>query len=144
MKDKIIEDYKNTISRLQQECTEKTNLIIKLINKNNRLKEELNQVQLLLEGKNTQYNTLLENCENYKINIKVLKFGANVLASERDRRVRENTRYRKALEEIKGEITALHYITIPFHRGITHELADMVQEYKNKILDIINKAKGEE
>ena len=76
--------------------------------------------------------------------IKVLKFGANVLASERDRRVRENTRYRKALEEIKGEITALHYITIPFHRGITHELADMVQEYKNKILDIINKAKGEE
>ena len=30
MKDKIIEDYKNTISRLQQECTEKTNAIIAL------------------------------------------------------------------------------------------------------------------
>ena len=55
----------------------------------------------------------------------------------------KNTRYRKALEEIEQEITALHYITIPFHRGITHELADIVQEYKNKILDIINKAKGE-
>lgn len=53
-------------------------------------------------------------------------------------------RYRKALEEIEEEITALHYITIPFHRGITHELADIVQEYKNKILDIINKTKGEE
>ena len=51
--------------------------------------------------------------------------------------------YKKALEEIEEEITALHYITIPFHRGITHELADIVQEYKNKILDIINKAKGE-
>ena len=54
----------------------------------------------------------------------------------------KSDRYRKALEEIEEEITALHYITIPFHRGITHELADIVQEYKNKILNIINKAKG--
>ena len=55
----------------------------------------------------------------------------------------KSDRYRKALEEIEEKITALHCITIPFHRGITHELADIVQEYKNQILDIIDKAKGE-
>ena len=71
MKDKIIEDYKNTISRLQQECTEKTNLIIKLISKNNFLKEELNQVQLLLNniekickhGVYDEFNMPLDECD---------------------------------------------------------------------------------
>lgn len=55
--------------------------------------------------------------------------------------IKNLNRYLKALEEIEKTITALHYIAIPFHKGITHELADIVQEYKNKILDIISKAK---
>ena len=76
--------------------------------------------------------------ENEELKDKIKKLRKN-LALE----IEASDRYRKALEEIEEEITALHYITIPFHRGITHELADIVQEYKNKILDIINKAKGE-
>lgn len=52
--------------------------------------------------------------------------------------------YRRALDEIEREIIAMHYVTILFHQGITHGLADIVQEYKNKILDIISKAKERE
>ena len=35
-----------------------------LINKNNRLEEELNQTKLLLDGKNTQYEGKKKECEN--------------------------------------------------------------------------------
>ena len=53
-----------------------------------------------------------------------------------------NDRYRKALEEIEVTIAALHFRTLPFQQGITHELADRVQYYKNIIRDIISKARG--
>ena len=38
----------------------------KLMNKNNRLEEELNQIKLLLEGKNNQYNAKQQECEELK------------------------------------------------------------------------------
>ena len=104
---------KEQLARKTQECE-------KLTNKNNLLTAELNKTKLLLEGKNTQYNTLLEEIENYKINTKTLRLGTNTLASERDR-------YRKALEEIEGY--AKNSIKMPLERRL--------------ILDIINKAKNE-
>lgn len=55
---------------------------------------------------------------------------------------RQRSCYRKALEEIEVTIAALHFRTLPFQQGITHELADRVQYYKNIIRDIISKARG--
>ena len=80
-----------------------------------------------------EYLKLSQECEGLKRKVELMMDCPDCKVDE----------YKKALEKIEEEITALHYITIPFHRGITHELADIVQEYKNKILDIINKAKGE-
>lgn len=80
---------------------------------------------------------LTQECEELKNNLHIANTNHEAAEKECDR-------YRKALEEIEREIIAMHYVTILFHRGITHGLADIVQEYKNKILDIISKAKGEE
>lgn len=55
--------------------------------------------------------------------------------------IKSRDRYKQALEKIEGNIKNLHYATCIFHRGATHALADIVQEIKNKILDIINEVK---
>lgn len=51
--------YFKQLARKTQECE-------KLTNKNNSLTAELNQIKLLLEGKNTQYNVKVEECEELK------------------------------------------------------------------------------
>lgn len=58
-----------------------------------------------------------------------------------NKKIDEIGRCREALDDIEITIAALHFRTLPFQRGITHELADIVQYYKNIIRDIISKAK---
>lgn len=65
----------------------------------------------------------------------------NIDCGKKGYKTPKELKYEKTLEEIEREIIAMHYVTILFHQGITHGLADIVQEYKNKILDIISKAK---
>lgn len=54
---------------------------------------------------------------------------------------RQSVKYKLALDEIKTELNILHFSAIPYHRGLTHDLADIIDSRINKILDIINKAK---
>lgn len=133
----------------------KADLVEQLISKTQECEKWKNQV-LILDDENVtiqvtqeqfeEYQQLKQECEKLEKKLRELELENTTLQNRNqqlDGSMTEVNRYRKALEEIEREITALHYITIPFHRGITHELADIVQEYKNKILDIINKAKGE-
>lgn len=113
---------------IEEQLARKTQECEKLTNKNNLLTAELNQTKLLLEGKNTQYNTLLEEIENYKINTKTLRLGTSILASERDR-------YRKALEEIK-RICLEDTYTFTDGTTIRYDTLD-------DILDIVNREEGE-
>lgn len=52
--------------------------------------------------------------------------------------------YKQALEEIEEIVNVTHFQTLPLHRGSTHYLADKYDETRDKILEIIEKAKGEE
>ena len=51
--------YYKQLKRKEQEC-------LTLINKNNRLEEKYNTIEMLLDGKNIQYNQLKQECEKYK------------------------------------------------------------------------------
>lgn len=54
----------------------------KLINRNNRLEEELNQIKLLLDGKNEQYNQKTQECEALKKRVELARKENNRLTSE--------------------------------------------------------------
>jgi hypothetical protein len=84
----------------------------------------------------------ISECEELKRQKTILKSRSKHLEHWKDNLLKENDRYRKALEEIEVTIAALHFRTLPFQQGITHELADRVQYYKNIIRDIISKARG--
>lgn len=60
--DAFVDEWNDLFQRKEQECE-------KLINKNNILKTNINQIELLLEGKNTQYNVLREELEKLKSQI---------------------------------------------------------------------------
>lgn len=77
-----------------------------------------------------------QECDELKEQLKEAK--AMNLALDLLEREKEPNHYKQALEKIKTEIMFLYYSTIPFHRGITHEMADLVQFSKTKILNIIN------
>ena len=75
----LIEDYKQTIERLQKECTEKTNAII-------ALGEQLKVKEQECESLKEKYEEIKE--DRYNLNMEMYTFD----------------RYRKALEELKKEI----------------------------------------
>ena len=52
--------------------------------------------------------------------------------------------YKQALEKINESITSFHYATLPFHRGATHDLADMVDEQLDKVKTKINEVLKDE
>lgn len=58
----------------------------------------------------------------------------------KDREVQLNIQklyYDGILQTIKREVEILYSFSLPFHRGLSHPLADMVQEVRNKILKVI-------
>ena len=66
----LIEDYRQTIKRLQKECTEKTNAIIALgekwQEKYNKLEAEINKKELIFAGIETSNRLLIEKIEKIK------------------------------------------------------------------------------
>lgn len=46
----------------------------------------------------------------------------------------EIDKYKQALEEIKEIAHLIHFSTLPLHRGFTHDKADEIDAYLNKIL----------
>lgn len=56
----------------------------KLMNKNNRLEEELNQIKLLLEGKNNQYNAKQQECEELKNKLQIATEALKSILDEAD------------------------------------------------------------
>lgn len=66
------------------------------------------------------------------------------LYGELQRKTAECERCKQAIEEIEEIVNVTHFQTLPLHRGSTHYLADKYDEARDKILDIISKAKGEE
>lgn len=120
--------YKNLKER-EQECE-------KLTNKNNLLTAELNQIKLLLEGKNTQYNVKVEECEELKKENQELRNSlSDSLMFRFTSQDKEVDRYRKALEEIE-KICLEDTRTFADGTQVRYDSLD-------EILDIINKVKGE-
>lgn len=152
----LIEDYRQTIERLQQECTEKTNAIIALGEHLKAKEQECEQIK-------EKYEALkLENQEGYEI-VAELKHECEELKQELDLyktwyRAKHGdvkdylSRYHKALEEIER-------VVIPLANKNPVEncwsLLDTCEKCKGKkecgnqspytrakqILDIINKVK---
>lgn len=52
--------------------------------------------------------------------------------------------YKNILETIKRDMELLHLFSMPFHRGPSHPLADMIQEQRNKILKTIERKTSNE
>lgn len=50
------------------------------------------------------------------------------------RKTEECEKYKQALEEIKEIANLIHFSTLPLHRGFTHDKADEIDAYLNKIL----------
>ena len=65
-KQTLIDDYKQTIERLQKECTEKTDFNIKLMDRVKKLEEKLNAQFAEMEEKLTA-----EEMKNYKLKEKL-------------------------------------------------------------------------
>lgn len=92
-----------------------------------------------------QYNAVLEQNKSLQTELKQkeqkLTDIMNSKFKELGRALDAEDRCKEALNEIENKINNLHYQTLIFHSGKAHVLADRIQETKNKILDIINKAK---
>lgn len=58
----------------------------------------------------------------------------------------ENEKLRKTLDEICDQMEQFKFSTMVFHAGknIPHVLADIVEDYANRIMSIVKRAKGEE
>lgn len=126
----------------------------RLTNKNNRLTEELNQIKLLLEGKNNQYSAKQQECEELKK--QVVCYGCGTCNGKEDyknmqrhlnnaiesihKKHKEIDRYKQALDEIEK------YTIKEFCENCEaddYPASCPTCEYK-EYLDIISKAKGEE
>lgn len=153
----LIEDYRQTIERLQKECTEKTNAIIALGERLKakeqeceELKKELNgsekwrikaeSLNEKLELNNGRYHEALEeikkvlsHCVVTGAIVKILYIISKTQECEELKECMnvKSDRYRKALEEI--EKYCIHYLK---HNPKSPSI-DL-----NVILNIINKAKG--
>lgn len=58
-----------------------------------------------------------------------------------DKKSDEIYKYKQALKKIKGIAHLIHFSTLPLHRGFTHDKADEIDAYLNKILqkcEVIN------
>lgn len=104
------------LARKTQECQQ-------LINKNNRLEEELNTTKLLLEGKNNQYVAKTQECEELK---REIAFGNNGALSDKIRAEvfkelnNENNQLKADNYELKKIIKRLD---VPKHEVIDMDIA---------------------
>lgn len=154
-KQTLIDDYKQTIERLQKECTEKTDFNIKLMEcvkkleqklnaqfaemeekltaeelKNYELKEKLKIAENLIYENSELYKNLKEKeqeCEELKKQLETSEKWRIKAENLNEKLVLKNDPYRKALEEIED---------------FRKKHCDFLCE-GNRILDIINKIKGE-
>ncbi len=55
---------------------------------------------------------------------------------------KKNKDYEIIFAAIKNSLICLHNFAIPFHRGFTHNLADMVEDTKNKLVSLIDRTLG--
>lgn len=118
----IIDDQKETIHRLQQECTEKTNTIIALGEQLQRKTQECEELKEQLAYL-TEYRKQNQTCQE------CYEDGYNVGKYEN----KELNRYRKALKEIEGIVIKDHY---------DDNWADIAIKI-DSIRNIINKVKGD-
>lgn len=119
MTKEIINDLKETINRLQTECTEKTNTIIALDEQFQRLKQENEELKAQLETYEDLYKIYFNLCKGRK--------DVAVVVSYIDK-------LKQALADIKEIAYFVQKSIIPFHVGDTHPMADIVQLEMGKIL----------
>ena len=166
-KQTLIDDYKQTIERLQKECTEKTDFNIKLMERVKKLEQKLNAQFAEMEEKLTAEelknyelkeklkiaeDLIYENSELYK-NIKEKEQECEEL-KEKYEEIKEDRynlnmemytldRYRKALEEIEKVINNILNSCLGRNTVSCRPAHNVCGDLIN-ILDIISKAKGEE
>ena len=125
-KQSLIEDYRQTIERLQKECTEKTNAIIALGEHLKAKEQECEELKEYIREREVWG----DQCEFCKHNDKE-NCHQNIILDN----LKTINSYRKALEEIKKVCIE-----------DTREFADGTQvryDSLDDILNIINKAKGD-
>ena len=159
-KQTLIDDYKQTIERLQKECTEKTDFNIKLMERVKKLEQKLNAQFAEMEEKLTAEelknyelkeklkiaeDLIYENSELYK-NIKgkeqeceELKRKVELMMDCPDCKVDE---YKEALEGIEKVINNILNSCLGRNTVSCRPAHNVCGDLIN-ILDIINKVKGE-
>lgn len=132
----IIEDYKNTIHRLQNECTEKIDLIMKTKAQYNAVLEQNKSLQTELKQKEQECEELKEKLkpfeDEYFKNLDTKTIAE--LAKKSFRLTRENRKLEDVLDEIEDICCAK---TKNCHLGC---FICSTKCNENKILNIINKA----
>lgn len=134
----LIEDYRQTIERLQKECTEKTNAIIALGEQLKAKEQECEQIKEKYEALKLENQEgyeivaeLKQECEKLKKQLETSEEWRIAAESLNEKLDLKNTRYRKALEEIEEYCNNVLSFTA-------------VRTTESDILNIINKAKGRE
>lgn len=133
----VDEQIKLIFDETLKECEELKKERITLTNKNNRLTEELNRTKLLLEGKNTQYNTKVEEFNELKRQYKL-----SCLDCEYKNTKADVDRYRKTLEEIENYTRKQFCDNCEDIDSTEYSCHCEYCEYQ-EYFDIINKVKGE-
>lgn len=121
------------VTALLKELQAKEQECLTLINKINRLEEEKNTLQILIEGKNNQYNAATQECEELKSNNKILRNMWETANRNNAKHVVQTDKYKQALDEIERLSANAYCLT----NGTDKDMSNFAKQ----IIDIINKAK---
>lgn len=104
------------VTALLKELQAKEQECLTLINKINRLEEEKNTLQILIEGKNNQYNAATQECEKLKKQYNCYACGTcngkedyKNMQRHCEKAIAQNHKYIQALEEISEIANADYY-----------------------------------
>lgn len=145
----IIDDQKETIRRLQQECTEKTNAIIALGEQLKAKEQECEELKKENQNLKNMYNSMSDLCEIKDEAILDKNADIEELSQHCFEYSDRIHNFKQALDEIIEVIKKLNgesIITIPdFSKEENYKLImKQCNEGYVEILNIINKAKGGE
>ena len=136
------------LARKTHECEQKDERILELMRAYTELKEKFEALKLENQEGYEIVAELKHECEELKNTLKKLTRGVVLPAIPEPEVIDLTNRYRKALEEIEEVAKEMHSICIEEISITASQLNDRIYrescERFKQILDIINKAKGEE
>lgn len=133
-KQTLIDDYKQTIERLQKECTEKTDFNIKLMKRVQELEEKYNAQFAEMEEKLTA-----EENKNYELQDKLIIANANHV----EYIIKTNEKLKNLREKLKIAEEALNDIKNSFFEDEDKEIITHAESiyYYSKVQETLQKMK---